>query len=136
VCGLRSSVLTNCYPSIRHFPGMLLWEMEEQTDVPSFVKKFSRSVRFPPSHKFSLLERPISRAPGKEQNLQILLFLEGKRDSCNIINCLEHINLLQIQTTLWKSGYAKGSYIRREEGKRRKLRRWMWLMYSLYKNEL
>jgi hypothetical protein len=43
---------------------------------------------------------------------------------------------IQIQAILWKTGHTKGrSYTREGEGKRRKLTRWIWLMYSLYKNE-
>jgi heme/copper-type cytochrome/quinol oxidase subunit 3 len=38
-------------------------------------------------------------------------------------------------TILWKTGHTKGGHIQEKEGKRRKLRGWIWLMYSLYKNE-
>jgi hypothetical protein len=34
-----------------------------------------------------------------------------------------------------RTGYTKGGNIKEGEGKRRKLRRRIWLMYFLYKNE-
>jgi hypothetical protein len=36
---------------------------------------------------------------------------------------------------LLKAGWAKGGHRWDGEGKRRKLKKWMWLMYSLHKNE-
>jgi hypothetical protein len=36
---------------------------------------------------------------------------------------------------VWKTGHAKGVHIQEGEGKSRKLRSWIWLMYSVYKNE-
>jgi hypothetical protein len=36
---------------------------------------------------------------------------------------------------LWKTGHTKGNHIQEGEGKRRKLRGWMRLMYSLYKTQ-
>jgi hypothetical protein len=47
-----------------------------------------------------------------------------------------NIEPIQIQAILWKIGHAKGRSLMGEgEGKRRKLGKWIWLIYFLYKNE-
>jgi hypothetical protein len=46
-----------------------------------------------------------------------------------------NIDPIQIQKKLWKIGYTKEDHIGVREGKRRKLRRWKWLVYLLHKNE-
>jgi hypothetical protein len=38
-------------------------------------------------------------------------------------------------TILWKADHAKGRLYTSEGCKRKRLRRWMWMMYSLYENE-
>jgi hypothetical protein len=36
---------------------------------------------------------------------------------------------------LWKIGLLRGGHVREKEGKRRELRRWIWLMYFLCKDD-
>jgi hypothetical protein len=46
-----------------------------------------------------------------------------------------HVVPIQIQQNYEKQVTLRGGHLRDREGKRRKLRRWVWLMYLLYKNE-
>jgi hypothetical protein len=46
-----------------------------------------------------------------------------------------HFSIIQIQEHYEKQVTLRGGHIWQKEGKRRKLRRWIWLMYSLYKTE-
>jgi hypothetical protein len=46
-----------------------------------------------------------------------------------------NVDLIHIQQYHEKQVTRRGGHIQEGEGKRRKLRRWIWLMYSLYKKE-
>jgi hypothetical protein len=59
----------------------------------------------------------------------------GSEDqNLHVFSHMQNIDLINT-AILWKQVMLRGGHIWEGEGKRRKLRRWIWFIYSLYKNE-
>jgi hypothetical protein len=79
------------------------------------------------------------RIPGKtgeadyvEENHITMVF---QKNLLHVFSHMWNTDLIQIQQYHEKQVLLRGGHLWEEESKRRKLRRWIWLMYFLYKNE-